>query len=140
MSENSSSSMTQIVMTVITVLGSLGVAYLTTGAKFASELSSNQAAVQQLKTELQSVKNDTGKQVADMKALLISATGQNKELQTQIAALKTQIESATKKTEEVKVATTNADTRLKAIYAIRPEILKSMPIQPNTKNLVTPRQ
>jgi peptidoglycan hydrolase CwlO-like protein len=125
----------QIAIAIIGLIGSLGVAWITTGNKFESELRENQSSVKSLQTEIQSVKDqlsakieESNKQLAEMKDLLASARKENESLLARINELKTQIESANKTVEEAKAVNQRLTVTTDKIRAINPDLIKKMQV------------
>jgi uncharacterized coiled-coil DUF342 family protein len=125
----------QIAIATIGLIGSLGVAWITTGNKFESELRENQSSVKSLQTEIQSVKDqlsakieESNKQLAEMKDLLASARKENESLLARINELKTQIESANKTVEEAKAVNQRLTVTTDKIRAINPDLIKKMQV------------
>jgi chromosome segregation ATPase len=118
MSEKGSSGVIQVTIALIGVLGSLGVAYITTGAKFKSEvdearvkITDAQRDVGELKSSAQDLKAKLTSQEAEETRLasqqgafderisklqeqLSAAENKNKEFQDQLAELRTFIDSS----------------------------------------------
>jgi uncharacterized coiled-coil DUF342 family protein len=104
--EKSSSGLIQIAIALIGVAGSLGVAWITTGAKFESELKDNQASVSKLQSEIETIKGnltakieEANKQLAEMRILLDSAKSENASMLAHLNEIKAQIETANKTVE-----------------------------------------
>ena len=126
----------QIAIAIIGLIGSLGVAWITTGNKFESELQQNQSSVKNLQTEIQSVKDqlsakieESNKQLAEMKDLLASARKENESLLARINELKAQIESANKTVEEAKAVNQRLTVTTDRIRAVDPNLIKKTPPQ-----------
>lgn len=132
--EKSSSGLIQVVIALIGVVGSLGVAWITTGAKFESELKDNQASVSKLQNEIETIKgNLTGKieeankQLAEMRDLLISAKKENESMLAHLNELKAQIEAANKTVETAKATNQQLTITTERLRTINPELLKRVP-------------
>ncbi len=132
--EKSSSGLIQVVIALIGVVGSLGVAWITTGAKFESELKDNQASVSKLQNEIETIKgNLTGKieeankQLAEMRDLLISAKKENESMLAHLNELKAQIEAANKTVETAKATNQQLTITTERLKAVTPDLLKRVP-------------
>jgi len=78
-----SNNKTQIVLAIITLISSIAVAWITTGAKFTSELSSEQESVGSLKAEVENLRSDLSKLKAEKNALInpMQLIGNGKQLE-----------------------------------------------------------
>jgi septal ring factor EnvC (AmiA/AmiB activator) len=81
MSDKSTSGIVQVAIALIGVLGSLGVAYVTTGATFKKELQENVKGVEKLTSE----QTQVDQRIAEMKKQVADAESKNLELQQQVS-------------------------------------------------------
>ena len=137
--EKGISGFVQIAIAVIGVLGSLGVAWITTGAKFESELKENQASVNTLRTDVNQISGtinpvidtlgkkqaEVDQKISELTGLLQTATEKNSELERNLASIQAKIDSAQTSTQALTNASQTAQQRinqLQAIKSIRPEL------------------
>jgi uncharacterized coiled-coil DUF342 family protein len=132
--EKSSSGLIQIAIALIGVAGSLGVAWITTGAKFESELKDNQASVSKLQSEIETIKGnltakieEANKQLAEMRILLDSAKSENASMLAHLNEIKAQIETANKTVETAKATNQQLTITTERLRTINPELLKRVP-------------
>ena len=95
MSEKGGSSLVQVVIALITVLGSLGVAYITTGYQFKKELQAAQSEVTYLKTQGQKIdakQSEVEQRIAELTKLLNDAEAKNTQLQDQLVTKNNELE------------------------------------------------
>lgn len=138
MAENGTSGRVQIAIAIIGVLGSLGVAYLTTGVKFKSdvddaslkiaslskEVQESKGLAQELQTALTSQRGDLDKRIAGLQQQLSDAESKNADFQAKLDSLRNDIDSSKQKVAEVNTA---ADNAVKRIDAAR---LRSLTVRP----------
>jgi chromosome segregation ATPase len=146
--EKSSSGFVQVAMTLITVAGSLGVAWITTGAKFESELNKNQETVNSLRQQVEQLnstvkptieslakqQNEANKRISDLSELLKAAADKNAELQQNLSEVKARLAEAGNKAQELKNANQVAQQQITEYRRINPEMLKRIQtpkLQPN---------
>lgn len=146
--EKSSSGLVQVAMTLITVAGSLGVAWITTGAKFESELNKSQETVNALRQQVEQFnstikptiesltkqQDEANKKITELSDLLKTAADKNAELQQNLSEVKAQLAEAGNKAQELKNANQTAQQQITEYRRINPEILKRMQaprLQPN---------
>jgi septal ring factor EnvC (AmiA/AmiB activator) len=125
MSEKGSSGIIQVAIALIGVLGSLGVAYITTGAKFQSELQAARVDINKFSGDLDEMKKSAQdidakltfqqgaveKRIAELQTQLLAAENKNKEFQDQLASLRTAIETSK---QEVNTTANNAIQEINA--------------------------
>jgi septal ring factor EnvC (AmiA/AmiB activator) len=106
--KSASSGIIQVAIALIGVLGSLGVAYITTGAKFKSEVDEARVKIteaqkdvgelkksaQDIDAKLTSQQGAVEKRIAELQTQLLAAESKNKEFQDQLASFRTSIESS----------------------------------------------
>jgi septal ring factor EnvC (AmiA/AmiB activator) len=136
MSEKGSSGIIQVAIALIGVLGSLGVAYITTGAKFQSELQAARVDINKFSGDLDEMKKSAQdidakltfqqgaveKRIAELQTQLLAAENKNKEFQDQLASLRTAIETSKQE------VNTTANNAIKEINAAR--IRRNSLVQP----------
>jgi septal ring factor EnvC (AmiA/AmiB activator) len=136
MSEKGSSGIIQVAIALIGVLGSLGVAYITTGAKFQSELQAARVDINKFSKDLDEMKKSAQdidakltsqqgaveKRIAELQTQLLAAENKNKEFQDQLASLRTAIETSKQE------VNTTANNAIKEINAAR--IRRNSLVQP----------
>jgi septal ring factor EnvC (AmiA/AmiB activator) len=136
MSEKGSSGIIQVAIALIGVLGSLGVAYITTGAKFQSELQAARVDINKFSRDLDEMKKSAQdidakltfqqgaveKRIAELQTQLLAAENKNKEFQDQLASLRTAIETSKQE------VNTTANNAIKEINAAR--IRRNSLVQP----------
>src|SRR2546422_6391592 len=90
----------QIIVALIGVTGSLGVAYVTTGAAFESRLRENSVSVRQLRDSIRAVATQfradlkrAEDDIAQLNATLTSAHSDVRELQTQVKTVGVQVQA-----------------------------------------------
>ena len=108
MSDRGSSGIVQVVIAFITVIGSLGVAYITTGKTFESEVNQAKLRIEELqkqaaaanalaadvKDKLLTQQGQVDQRMADLKSQLDLADQKNGEFQDLLASLQKEIESS----------------------------------------------
>lgn len=137
--EKSSSGLLQVVIALIGVAGSLGVAWLTTGAKFESELNISKETVNSLRQQIDQFKptidslggkqDEADKKINELSKLLKEAAGKNDELQQNLSELKAQLAEAGPKAQELKNANQTAQQQIVEYRRINPEMLKNLQLQ-----------
>jgi uncharacterized protein YoxC len=139
--EKGSSGFLQIAIALIGVAGSLGVAWITTGAKFESELNISKETINLLRQQVDQFKptmdslgrkqDEANKKISELTDLLKSATDKNAELQQNLSEVKAQLAEAGAKTQELKNANQAAQQQIVEYRRINPEMLKKMQPQRN---------
>lgn len=124
---------------LIGVAGSLGVAWLTTGAKFESELNISKETVNSLRQQIDQFKptidslggkqDEADKKINELSKLLKEAAGKNDELQQNLSELKAQLAEAGPKAQELKNANQTAQQQIVEYRRINPEMLKNLQLQ-----------
>jgi predicted nucleic acid-binding Zn-ribbon protein len=117
MSEKSSSGIIQMAIALIGILGSLGVAYITTGYQFKEELHKAQVNVNDLQKQGQDIhaaQTDVSGQISNLKKLLSDADAKNSALQEQLVAkngeLQKRLETLTAEIEKSKTDINSSKT------------------------------
>jgi chromosome segregation ATPase len=137
---NTSSGLVQVAIALIGVVGSLGVAWITTGTKFESELSRSQETIVSLRQQVDQLnstfkptiesltrqQDEANKKIGELSELLKATEGKNTELQNILAEIKAQIGEAGNRTQELKNATQTAQLQITEFRKLDPEILKRM--------------
>jgi peptidoglycan hydrolase CwlO-like protein len=138
--ERGLSGFVQIAIAAIGVIGSLGVAWITTGAKFESELKENQESVVTLRKDVNQMsgtlnpmidtlgrkQSEVDQKMTELNGLLQATTDKNAELERNLAALQVQIDSAKANNQELAAANETASKQinvLRNIRSIRPQEL-----------------
>lgn len=106
--EKVGSGIVQIAIALIGVIGSLGVAYITTGAKFKSEVDDASLRIaslskevgeskniaQELQTKLSTQQGEVEKRIAELRQQLSSAESKNTEFQQKLDSLRNDIDTS----------------------------------------------
>jgi septal ring factor EnvC (AmiA/AmiB activator) len=143
--EKSSSGFVQIAIAFITLAGSLGGAWIATGAKFESELNVNKESISALRQQVDQLngtikptieslakkQDEANRKVSELSDLLKAASDKNAELQQNLTELKAQLAEAGNKAQELKNANQTAQQQITEYRRINPEILKKMQLQRN---------
>jgi chromosome segregation ATPase len=120
--------------------GSLGVAWITTGAKFESELNKNQETISSLRLQVDQLNStlkptvesltrqqeEANRKISELSDLLKAAADKNAELQQNLSEVKAQLVLAGTKAEGLKNANQTAQQQITEYRKINPEILKRM--------------
>lgn len=138
--EKSSSGLLQVVIALIGVAGSLGVAWITTGAKFESELNKSQETISSLRLQVDQLNStlkptvesltrrqeEANRKISELSELLKAAADKNAELQQNLAELKAQLAEAGNRAQELRNVNQTAQQQITEYRKINPEILKRM--------------
>jgi uncharacterized protein YoxC len=123
----------QIAIAAIGVIGSLGVAWITTGAKFESELKENQKSVSTLRNDVSQIsgtlnpmidtlakkQSEVDQKIIELNGLLQATTDKNAELERNLAELQTKINSAQASKQELTAASVTASKHLDDLRLLR---------------------
>ena len=136
MSDRGSSGIVQVVIAFITVIGSLGVAYITTGKTFESEVNQAKLRIEELQKQaaaanalaeevrekLLKQEGQVEQRMADLKSQLDLADKKNGEFQQLLASLKEEVEASK---QNVNNTATDAINR---INAARTRVMTERPV------------
>jgi chromosome segregation ATPase len=131
--EKGISGLVQIAIAAIGVIGSLGVAYITTGAKFESELKENQNSVVTLRGDVNRMsgtlnpmietlgkkQSEVDQKITELNGLLQATTDKNAELERNLATLQAQIETAKASNQALTAASAAANSQINLLQSIR---------------------
>ena len=131
--ERGLSGLVQIAIAAIGVIGSLGVAWITTGAKFESELKENQNSVVTLRKDVNQMsgtlnpmidtlgrkQSEVDQKITELNGLLQATTDKNAELERNLAALQGQIETAKASNQALTAASAAANNQINILQNIR---------------------
>jgi peptidoglycan hydrolase CwlO-like protein len=131
--ERGLSGFVQIAIAAIGVIGSLGVAWITTGAKFESELKQNQESVVTLRKDVSQMsgtlnpmidtlgrkQSEVDQKITELNGLLQATTDKNAELERNLAALQVQIDNAKASNQALTAASAAANNQINVLQNIR---------------------
>jgi chromosome segregation ATPase len=131
--EKGISGLVQIAIAAIGVIGSLGVAYITTGAKFESELKEIQNSVVTLRGDVNRMsgtlnpmietlgkkQSEVDQKITELNGLLQATTDKNAELERNLATLQAQIETAKASNQALTAASAAANSQINLLQSIR---------------------